>query len=671
MRGRFGGCLLRVVIMLLYSVLVGLGGSVSSASAADNGVAWDSYDVRIEVRSDGTMHVTERQLVRFDGSFSHGFADIPLNRVEDIENVSVAVANGEDETPEAADFVRPSRYSDESGTFTYATRSGQLSINYGFDRTSASDSTRLVLLEYDVLGGIRVYDSLEPANQQIWWIAISDQVTEVGPIENATVTIDLPETVAADQVIADPDNPTVEGATYTWRRAGLGSGDDFEVRLQVPPITTATVPDWQEQDDQIRESRAQAEERSAFAGTILLAGGLLLLFGGGAGFYALWFVKGRDPNVGAIAEYVTEPPDDLRPGAVGTLLDETANTQDIVATVMDLAARGVITMGGEDGSRSVGNEFTLLRDGGDVQPYEQTVISAIFGPGAQAGAKAELPTIRGIFAREAEEIFDGFYGELVDHQYFRSPPDHTRRRWRRVFRIIPILAIIASVIVIVAVDGSSGWFLFPVVIAAMIFMFAGALSKLMPSKTAAGAEAAARWRAFRNYLDGLDERKELDSKASQAMLEKYLPYAIAMNLSQKWVGKFEPQPASGGAWTAGPVGGGGTWGRTYRRRGGWTTGGPYLGGSGNWGAGTGTGSRGSGDGVDVPSLQDMSDSASGGLQGGSNSLFSMLGTVAKAFASSSSGGGSFGSSRGGGFSGGGGSSSGGGGGGGGGGRGFG
>ncbi len=56
----------------------------------------------------------------------------------------------------------------------------------------------------------------------------------------------------------------------------------------------------------------------------------------------------------------------------------------------------------------------------------------------------------------------------------------------------------------------------------------------------------------------------------------------------------------------------------------------------------------------IPGMQDMSDSAGRGLQGGSDSFFGMLGTVAKAFAESSGGGsGSFGSSRRGGFSGGG------------------
>jgi hypothetical protein len=68
------------------------------------------------------------------------------------------------------------------------------------------------------------------------------------------------------------------------------------------------------------------------------------------------------------------------------------------------------------------------------------------------------------------------------------------------------------------------------------------------------------------------------------------------------------------------------------------------------------GGSGSSGGGDIPSLQDLSDSAGGGLQTGSDSFFDMLETIGKSFSSGSGGGrGSFGSFGGGGrgFSGGG------------------
>ncbi|WP_152918134.1 DUF2207 family protein, partial [Ardenticatena maritima] len=57
-----------------------------------------------------------------------------------------------------------------------------------------------------------------------------------------------------------------------------------------------------------------------------------------------WYTKGRDPEVGEFAEYITEPPDDLPPGIVGTLLDEKADIKDVIATIFDLARRGIISI---------------------------------------------------------------------------------------------------------------------------------------------------------------------------------------------------------------------------------------------------------------------------------------------------------------------------------------
>ena len=46
--------------------------------------------------------------------------------------------------------------------------------------------------------------------------------------------------------------------------------------------------------------------------------------------------------MGLIADYLPEPPSDLPPGIAGTLIDESADMQDILATILDLARRGAI-----------------------------------------------------------------------------------------------------------------------------------------------------------------------------------------------------------------------------------------------------------------------------------------------------------------------------------------
>lgn len=649
-----------VLVVMLAAVMPS-----ETAAQSTSDVVWDSYDVTIDVRQDGTMHVTERQVVLFRGRFSNGFANIPLSNVESIENVSVAVADSATGTPQPLDYRTPARYDEDAGTFTYEERSGELAIDYGFNPTSTLryTNTRLIVLEYDVIGGIRVYPDLEPANQQVWWYAIASDVTDIAPVNAATVTINLPQAVPADQIVAFPENPAIDGESYTWTRTDLGEGDEFEVSLQFPPITLAEEPAWQRLDDQIRQQREETEEQKAFAGTILLAAGLGVLFIGGMFALVSWFTKGRDPEVGAVAEYITEPPDDLHPGAAGTLVDETAQTQDLVATVLDLANRGVIRMGTQAGpGMSQQHDFELLAHNVPLEPYEQTLLDVIFGAGAPAGTKKPMPSIAGAFATDADEIKAGFYKELVDHQYFRESPDKTRARWKRIYKLTPILVGVIAIVVFLTTGQLTGWVVFPLVIGLAFMFLADRLSKAMPAKTLAGAESAAKWRAFKAYLDDIDNR--LDLAESKAIFDKYLPYAVAFGLERSWVQKFAYVATPTPEWyggdgplvvIGGPQWGGGGYGRRSRRRagGGWVT---LPGGPGGYIGGPGSGGQGGQGGFDfgMPDLQGTSDAAGRGLQGGSNSFLDMLGTVAEAFAESSgSGGGSFGSSRGGGFSGGG------------------
>ncbi|MEJ7901349.1 MAG: DUF2207 domain-containing protein, partial [Thermomicrobiales bacterium] len=389
---------------------------------------------------------------------------------------------------------------------------------------------------------------------------------------------------------------------------------------------------------------------------------------------------GRDPGVGLVAEYIPEPPDNLRPGAVGVLLDETFHSRDVVATVLDLAGRGVMRMDPASPEGVSGQyTFTLLDHKETLRSYEQIVIDMIFGSGAKAGAEKPMPQVAGALGTRNGEIEDAFYQELVDHAYFLESPEKTRDRWQKLFKAIPVIVGVVVIGIVVATGAWSNFAFLPIFVGIALMVLSGSLARSMPQKSVAGAESAAKWRAFRTYLDQVDDQKDLEE--SRKIFDTYLPYAVALGLAESWTQKFAYIPVQSPQWYggAGSLGGGTVivgdpFRPGSRRRGGGWTGMP--GGTGSPGGGN-RGSSGGG-GFDlpgtpgIPGMQDMSDSAGRRLQGGSDSFFDMLGTVAKAFAESSGGGsGSFGSSRGGGFSGGGsrgGGSRGGGGGGGGGGR---
>ncbi len=645
---------LRLVLLTLLAATIALGlTSLEATAQSTKSVTWNRYDVTIQVQSDGSYHVVERQEIAFHGGpFSVGFATIPLTRIDDIPVESIAIQ--EETASGRTDYtLMPRRSWDERpGTFSVASSSAELLIEWAFPTTR--DATRTFYLSYDVYGALRVYEYDDPnqSNQQIWWTAISREVTDVAPVRQATVTIMLPQPVPLDAPQLrvgesgkePPQDHTTDGQTWHWERSNLGPGDEFTVRLQVPPVANAQPPSWQQRDDEERRRAQQAADRRNLLNAIFLGIGLLALAGGGLGLYGLWYSRGRDPHTGAVAEFLPTPPDDLPPGAAGTLLDETADERDIVATLVDLAHRGVIRMQESTGQDV---EITLLQRSDSLTPFESELLKTLFPGSPKPGDSIKLSDIKSRFIEAIPDIKKLLYDELVRRGYFPRSPEATRSTWRTI-GMVALFVIVIGGCVGGGIAGSAGFYWFAVAMFAGLAIALLALSTAMPRKTLKGAEAAAKWRAFRKYLGDI-ERYENVAEGRQ-IFEKYLPYAVAFGQERSWVSTFARAGAPAPSWweADGPVVvlGDPYDSRSYPRRtssrGGRTVIAPGGGGGG-----------GSGD-IDLPSMQEASDRASRSLQRSSNSLLKMLESAARAFSDFGGGGGGGGwSGGGGGFGGGG------------------
>ncbi|HEY7033249.1 MAG TPA: DUF2207 domain-containing protein [Thermomicrobiales bacterium] len=646
--------LLSVLALSLVGASVALGARAISAQESKS-VVWNQYDVTLDVQTDGSYHVTERQEIDFRGGpFTGGFANIPLERIDALRGVVVR-----EETADGVKdytYVQWSDYDEAPGTYTATQTSSQVSIKYGFEPTT--NQTRTFILEYDVFGAMRVYPNNTPPNEQIWWTAIASDVTDVAPVQSATTTIILPTAVTdlgPPVMVSGPgdDTPqahTTDGKTWTWQDSNLTSGDSFEVRLQIPPIINAAPPSWQQRDDEQRQKDEQNNQREALYNVIFLGIGLLTLVGGGAGLYGLWYSRGRDPHTGLVADFLPAPPDDLPPGAAGTLVDERADERDVTATLVDLANRGVLKMDetqspsvlGFGGSRDF--QLTLLQTDPAITAFETELLRSLFGSSLKADQTVKLSNVRSRFTSATPKIKTLLYDELVKRGYFPRSPEATRSRWRKgsTFLLIGLITIGCIAGGAVASIAPLAWF----VVVALIVLAVGLvyISTVMPRKTQPGAEAAAKWRAFRKYLDDIEKYEHVAE--SKQIFDKYLPYAIAFGLENSWVAKFASVGAATPSWYGPVLVGGGFPGQGPYRRG---FGGPiFIPTGGGWASGGGNQGGGGGGGVHVPDLQDVSDSAGRSLQGSSDSLLDMFNTAAKVFSGFGGGG------RGGGWGGGGG-----------------
>ncbi len=612
---RLGGRHLALAVLVM-GILLALG---EPAGAQAKTLIWENFDVTITVLPNGDFHVLERQRIRFiSGTFTFGFAEIPLGKTEGITDVLVSEPGGRQ--------YAPGGFSEQPYTFDVSTSEGEEIIRWYFPPTS--NAVRTFDLAYIVHGGIRVYDR----GDKLQWIAIDNE--RDFPIEAASVTVVLPH---GAEFLANPDSAGVEA---TWglsadrssvtylAEGGMSVYDTFEIGME---FTHGVIPDvrpgWQKQHD--------AEEYydlsvKPYVNLLLGVSAALLILGGPALILIIWYTRGRDPKVGPIPQYIEEPPDDLPPGVLGTLLDERADMRDVVATMINLAHKGHMTIEetGRGGFLGLGSpDFVFRKTAGHevLGPVEKEVMRGIF-----TGTRTErkLSDLRNKFYTRLPKIQRRLYEQMVSRKFFRSNPDTTRKIWRGIGIALLFGAIFFGGFGSAALNEYAD--LLPCVFAGFGLLGLAALiaGGAMPAKTRKGAEAAARWGAFKNYLQQIDRLTDLGEAGE--LFEKYLPYAIAFGIRDSWIHKFSQVPAT-------PIPG---WYMPY----GWIGPGPLTAG----------GSRGGGLARPVATgggLQSMSDSLAGGLQSMSDGLTRLLNSTGRVMRSApSSSGRSGGGFSGGGFS---------------------
>jgi hypothetical protein len=367
---------------------------------------------------------------------------------------------------------------------------------------------------------------------------------------------------------------------------------------------------------------------------------LLFLVGGVVSIVILWFVRGRDPATGLVAEIVTEPPDDLPPGAAGTLVDEHVDHHDVVATLLGLGRNGAITIreqqepAGRDGRTRRDYLITVVNPDGVTSRLERDLLHVLFNGKPASFDSVLLSEVKARFDAHEPEIRADLYHEMVARGYFRRSPDETRRRWRRLSWVGLTGSIAVGLFLTVRVDPFA---LLTTIAAVLIWIIMIRMSRAMPQKTALGAEAAAKWRAFKRYLESIQKHENLAE--ARELFDRYLSYAVAFGLEREWIRSFASVGAASPGWfaPAGRFGGGeiddaDTIFDTMHT--GWMIG--HLSGPGGGGVDLPDVGVPNADMPDMPNmpeggLQDMADFFGGGLQDASDSLGGLLDSAGSVF----------------------------------------
>lgn len=473
----------------------------------------------IDILPDATVDVTEHITFQFIAGPWHGiYRDLP---------VEYAGPRGLNYSL----FLDIKRVSDENGNrLKYETSRERQYLKIKIYIDNADNSTRTISIEYAVSDALRFFDD----HDEFYWNVTGDEWPI--PIEEAGAHIVLPD--GATSIRANVFTGAYRGNARNAVVEVNGTGVD--VRTTTPlgiheGLTVAVAFDKGVVREPSSFSRLFLYLRSNWPLGIPFAVFFLMFW--------VWWTRGRDPRLRPIAAQY-EPPDNLTPGEVGTLIDNSVDMRDITASIVDLAVRGYMVIEEQKKEHLLGLTsskeyvFHLKKPSAEwtsLKPHEQELLGGIFNSGT-AGETVALADLHNRFYQNIAGIKNQIFGSLVGKSYYSHRPDSVRSSYI-------LFGIVAGFILI----GGGSWMARNSGMAPLPFIVAGFLTAaiicafgwFMPARTQSGARALEGILGFEDFLNHVEADRFNRTIKTPEMFEKFLPFAMALGVEKNWSKAFQ------------------------------------------------------------------------------------------------------------------------------------
>jgi uncharacterized membrane protein YgcG len=525
------------MVALAVAALLGLGSGLAQR------FEWRDVVQDVRIASDGSVEVRDERTLWTDGDFAEAFVCVHLSgqqRLILLADETGAISPG----PPATGLVQPCA----GGTEMVV-------------RQQARVSQRRVRFAYRLEGTV---DSYGDVVQWYWNVLERDRPAVRG--YRARVTAPGPMAEPFDAYVTRYANPEEPRVTLSADRSVLEvefsrvpAGDGVEIRYLMDPDLFETRGERLGFEallrDQARVAGLHERERAMRAvrghpawGLLPLAGVLWLALGIAGAYRQV----GREPRVEAM-RYPFEPPRDIPPAAVVTLLDQHGSSSAMgpawSATIMDLARRGHLRFEGE------GRRLEVHLETGSDEPlegFEQTVLNylaAAAGSGRSGRRDPSSVTIAELtshgrthaqrflasFGRQVRAWAEGFYGG----PYLTPESVAARNAWtlRSVLVGVAIGVLIwatVDVALLLAIGGAAAC-------VALLFIAAFALPAWRPEI----ARERAAWLGFRRTLTDYTRMRDAPPDFFR-LWDRYYAYAAALGVAERYLRTLQrAAPAAG------------------------------------------------------------------------------------------------------------------------------
>jgi uncharacterized membrane protein YgcG len=490
------------------------------AAAWARSFAIERFAVSLEIRPDASVVVQEVLTFAFRGHHNGIIRLVPVRelrrglaldlRVDDVHVLDESYAPLRTEVSFPGDYVRIQAWV-----------------------PGAVDTTRTVRILYRVRRALLTFDS----HDELYWNVTGDEW--LVPIQHAEAIVVLPPGLGPDTIRTQAFTG-VRGATGADYEEERRAGEiTFRARRPLQPREGLTVVVGWPRGAVIHPSGRQ-RAWWAIVDNWALALPLLALVGMGL----VWRAYGRDPVSHRSIKPEYAPPAELTPAEGGTLIDERAEPSDVIATLIDLGVRGYIAV------EAVGNgDFRFRRArslGGDpgLSPLEVAVLRKVFGEELTLNER-HLSELHSNGDYVFAPIRDAIYRAMVERRVFPRSPFWIRQGWGA----LGIGLILLGGALFIGHERFDGprWPLAAGVLASGLIVLG--IGQVMPRRTWRGVRLLIHLRGFQEFL----QRAEKDrlERLPPDTLHRWLPWAIALGVSEQWIQRFQGLNVDAPSWYRG------------------------------------------------------------------------------------------------------------------------
>lgn len=228
-------------------------------------------------------------------------------------------------------------------------------------------------------------------------------------------------------------------------------------------------------------------------------------------------------------------PLDITPGQAGAMLDESYDTQDLVADILDLARLKYIRIEQTREKslfRSAEYTFTKLKEAGkDLPSHQKLIIAGLFG----SADTVPLSKLKGKFYTQIPKIKEAVFASLFDHTMFTRDPNAFQKKIAGIGVALFVALIVGAQFAAFLTPLFSGLNSMQVGIAIAIlipeFIIGFFLIGNLTQKTAKGFNYMQQARGLKETIAWGKWREEIKEK--HLFIEEVLPFAVALGVVGK------------------------------------------------------------------------------------------------------------------------------------------